>query len=205
MKSDQSKTIQYYQKHGKRLIVEYEQADMSKLHSFLMESLNPKGNILDIGFGSGRELNFLRQQDFKIWGVDPSLEFVRHAKQRFSDLSNHFFLGALPDLNMPSEFNHFFDNIVLIAVWMHLPKTLRKESINSLLRVLKPNGKIVLSYNITNRQDDPERFYENMNQNEIQKDFELFGFKRFNSMISNDKLANREIQWITEAYCHDQL
>ena len=133
---------------------------MSELHTLLLSNLSPQSKVLDIGFGSSRDLAFLKNNGFDIWGIDPSQKFVNHAKERFLDISNHFFKTSLPDLDIPQELLHSFDSVILIAVWMHLPKEIYADSVRSLCSLLKPKGKIILSYSITPRRGETERFFE---------------------------------------------
>ena len=89
-------TIEYYDHRADDLIPNYETADMSDLHTFLLSHQLPNSKVLDIGFGSGRDLSFLQDKGFEIWGIDPSQKFVDHAKERFPTISNHFFTTSLP-------------------------------------------------------------------------------------------------------------
>lgn len=197
-------TISYYSNHAHSLIPSYESADMSKLHTTLLEYLTPSSKVMDIGFGSGRDLDFLQRNGFNIWGIDPSQEFVNHVKKRFPDIEDHFFKGQLPNLTIPKKLLHFFDNIILIAVWMHLPKEMYDESIKALCSLLNDKGKVVLSYSITPRKDENERYFENLDRNILLSHFEKNGFKRVAFTHNQDGLDNRDITWITEVYSYDK-
>ncbi len=198
-------TISYYDRTAKNLITSYETADMSTLYSFLHSTLLPTSKVLDIGFGSGRDLAFLKQHGFDIWGIDPSQKFVNHVKERFPDISNHFFKASLPDLNIPKKLLHSFDSIILIAVWMHLPKEMYADSIKSLCSLLRPKGRVILSYSITPRIEETERFFENIDSHILQTLFESYGCTKVNTTTNKDGLGEREIIWVTEAYSYDKL
>lgn len=198
-------TIKYYNQAAQTLIPAYDSAKMSTFYNILLKNLTPGSKILDIGFGSGRDLAFLKDKGFEIWGADPSHQFVNHAKNRFDDISNHFFNTSLPVLNLPKELEHFFDSIILIAVWMHLPKNTYESSISSLCSFLKPGGKIVLSYSITPRKEESDRYFENINTSLLQALFEKYGFKQISKNTNKDGLGEREITWVTEVYSYDKL
>ena len=204
-KSYLDSTISYYDDVADNLIASYETADMSNLHTFLIENLRPKSKILDIGFGSGRDLAFLRDNGFDIWGIDPAQKFVDHAKKRFPDISDHFFKASLPNLDMPKELQHTFDSIILVAVWMHLPKSMYSDAVKSLCSLLKPQGKIILSYSITPRTGETKRYFENVDSDLLQSLFEEYGCTKVSTITNKDGLGEREIKWVTEAYSYDKL
>ena len=204
-KSNLDTTISYYNRTADSLIPTYETAEMSKLHSFLLLNLVPNSNVLDIGFGSGRDLAFLQKHGFNIWGIDPIEQFVDHAKERFSNITDHFFKASLPNLNIPQKLQHSFDNIILIAVWMHLPKEIHEDVIKSLCFLLKPHGKVILSYSITPRIGETERFFENVDGDTIQALFETYGYAKVDTITNKDGLGEREITWVTEAYRYDKF
>ncbi len=198
-------TISYYNRTADNLIHSYEAADMSELYTFLLSNLSPQSKVLDIGFGSGRDLAFLQNNGFDIWGIDPSQKFVDHAKERFSDTSDHFFTGSLPHLDIPKGLLHSFDSVILIAVWMHLPKEIYSDAIKLLCTLLKPHGKVILSYSITKRVGETERFFENVDSDMLQALFKEHGCTKIATTTNKDGLGEREITWATEAYIYDKF
>ena len=198
-------TIAHYESNSDNLIAAYESADMNNLHTFFLLNLSPQSKVLDIGFGSGRDLAFLQNSGFDIWGIDPSQKFVDHAKERFNNISDHFFKASLPDLDIPKELLHSFDNVILIAVWMHLPRKIYEDAIKSLCFLLKPHGKIILSYSITPRSGETERFFENVDSNMLQTFFERHGCTKVDTITNKDGLGEREITWVTEVYIYDKF
>ena len=198
-------TILYYNRESDNLISSYETADMANLHTFLISNLLAKSKVLDIGFGSGRDMAFLQNNGFDIWGIDPSQKFIDHAKERFPDISDHFLKSSLPNLNIPIELQHTFDSIILVAVWMHLPKNIYADSIKSLCSLLKPQGKIILSYSITPRTGETERYFEDVDSDLLQTLFEEYECTKVSSIINKDGLNEREITWRTEVYHYDKL
>lgn len=208
MKQDQSdmeSTIKYYNQAAQTLIPAYDTANMSTFYKILLKNLTPGSKILDIGFGSGRDLAFLKDKGFEIWGADPSHQFIYHAKKRFNDIANHFFNTSLPTLNLSEELENSFDSIILIAVWMHLPRNTYESSINSLCSFLKPGGKVVLSYSITPREEISGRYFENIDTTLLQALFEKYGCKQISKNTNTDGLGEREITWVTEVYNYDKL
>ncbi len=89
-------TIDFYNSKSTQLIERYDNAEMSSLHQLLLKYIPPKGIVLDIGFGSGRDLQFLHDNGYDTWGIDPAKIFVENAKIRFSGNREHFFKEVIP-------------------------------------------------------------------------------------------------------------
>lgn len=196
-------TISYYDQNIDTLYDNYEQANMLPLHKSLQSNLLPHTKVLDIGFGSGRDLAFLQNLGLDIWGVDPSFEFVEKAQQRFPHEKNHFVIGSLPDLDLPTDFKKKFDAVMLIAVWMHIPKELYEASIKEICMLLKKQAKVIISYSITPRIGENERFFEDVDSDILQSIFEQYGCKKLIETTNDDGLSERSIIWKTEVYQYD--
>jgi len=193
------KTLNFYDRHARELALKYRRSTPKELHEFILKTLPDKNcKILEIGFGAGREINFLLNNGFKIWGVDGSREFVKMARKNFPEISNKLFLGYLPNLKLPNKYTKFFDAVLSIAVLMHIPKNFHETTAKNIAKYLKPGGILILSYCI-NARNNEERFFEVLTPAEVQKAFSNAGFKKFNQIVSNDA-QGRNLQWITEAY-----
>ena len=76
-----SSTITYYDSRVDELIERYDSADMSELHTVFDRYIQPGQKVLDIGFGSGRDMLYLKGKGVDIFGIDASEAFVRHFKE----------------------------------------------------------------------------------------------------------------------------
>ncbi|MEO2069589.1 MAG: class I SAM-dependent methyltransferase [Desulfurobacteriaceae bacterium] len=194
-------TIEFYNQYAEKLIEKYEKAEPKKLQTFILKSLpGRESKILEIGFGSGRELKFLMENGYQVWGVDGAIEFVKLAKKRFPEISNRFFHACLPDLNLPSNYLKFFDVIISIAVLMHIPKRFYRQIAKNLAKYLKDDGVVILSYSLTPREER-ERFFERMDPKDVLEAFLAEGFRKEDELKTSDAfLERRDILWITEVY-----
>ena len=188
MRQNISKTINYYENNFKNLIERYEKADLSFIQNLLLENIKKDDFILELGFGSGRELNFLFNKGFKnIYGIDASKNFVDFVKNRFK--IDNFRYSILPDINIKGK----FDFIYSIAVFMHLPYEIYEETINNISNKLKKGGKLLISFSLEKREDKERDFYKVdeklleklLNNNQIYKEKEI---------ITTDTLG-RNIKW----------
>jgi len=106
----------------------------------LYKNLLNRMKILDIGCGTGEFLFELQKRGYEVWGVDFSKNAIETAQKYFA-LKNVYTMS----------FNEFFkkkdlpqfDIITFFEIIEHLDNPL--EFIQNVKRLLKPNGKIILS------------------------------------------------------------
>jgi 2-polyprenyl-3-methyl-5-hydroxy-6-metoxy-1,4-benzoquinol methylase len=193
------KTLDFYNRNALKLAEKYNRSTPYKLQQFVLNSIpNKNCKILEIGFGSGRELKFLLKNGFNVWGVDGSKEFVKLAKSEFPEISEQLFQAYLPELKLPSKYVNFFDVVICIAVLMHIPKNFHQLTAKNIAKYLKTGGILILSYSLGTR-NEKERFFEKMEPKEAEKAFSKTGFKKIKELITQDS-QKREIEWIIELY-----
>jgi len=108
-----------------------------------------KGNILDLGCGSGR--NFVKIEG-KIYGVDFSRRMIEMARERAEDRKISVELFKSEAYKLPFEDN-FFDDAVCIAVIHCIEKEEnRKKAFEELFRVLKKGGEAMVT--VWSRNED---------------------------------------------------
>lgn len=196
-------TLNYYEASAPMLIERYESADMSDLHSFLSHHIPRNSKVIDIGFGSGRDLAFLKSTGYCIYGIDPVEEFVSQAKKRFSDIAEHFIPGSFLSAEFPSDWRNSFDAVISIAVWMHLKSNEHAAAIETIKSLLKPNGIVVLSFSLGGRNSDDGRHFEPLELQDVINEFAEAGFTLIDSECTADALARDSIQWVTAVFKYD--
>jgi ubiquinone/menaquinone biosynthesis C-methylase UbiE len=100
--------------------------------------------ILDIGTGPGTLPEKLIRKDssLRITGIDIDTSMIDEAKSRLSH-KNVFF--QYQKINAPLEFaNEQFDVVTFCSVLFLIDDNIKTELMNEALRVLKPNGKIII-------------------------------------------------------------
>ena len=149
-----------------------------------------KGNILDLGSGSGRNILGLKTKA-KIYFADFSKEMLKLAEQRAKEnnIDGEFILTKTEKL--PFE-NNYFDGAIFVAA-LHCIETKikRQKTIKELYRVLKPKAELEIEVwnkdserfknspkqKFVNWRDKGKRFYYLYTKDELQKDLEKIGFK----------------------------
>ncbi len=180
----------------------YEFKDKNKKYSHKFEHRvfdflkNQKGNILDLGAGTGRYLAKIK--DGKMWLVDFSTEMLKIAKLKAKKLKIPAEFKVAYSHEIPFQDN-FFDGAMCICV-IHCIETAknRKKTMQELFRVLKPGAKLKISgWNKENGRfkNKPKetqikwtnkgaRYYYFYSKDELKKDLEKVGFKIFKNISS---------------------
>ncbi|WP_457562525.1 class I SAM-dependent methyltransferase [Caminibacter pacificus] len=188
-------TLNYYNKNANSLVERYEKANLKKLQEYILKFVDKNDFILELGFGSGREINFLLKNCFEnIYGIDGCEEFVKKARERFK--SNNFYFSILPDINIPKNIK--FDFIYSIAVWMHLPTEVYEETVNNIINLLKENGKVLLSFSLDERREKG-RYFQKVDEILLETLFKKNNMKKLDEIVTVDSL-NRKIQWKSVIY-----
>jgi len=100
-----------------------------------------KGNILEVGIGSGLNLPFYETSKVKkIWGLDPSEELHEMAKKVASglDLDVEFLLKGAEEIPLIDD---SMDTVLITYTMCSIPEV--EEAIIEIKRVIKPGGVLI--------------------------------------------------------------
>lgn len=194
-------TISYYKSNAKSLTKRYESADVNKVQELLLEVFPKKSYLLEIGCGSGRDANFMVENNYKLLGIDASKEMIDEAKMIHPLLKD-----SLQVLMIPNELNfdnNTFDGVYSIATLMHLEKNDIKIAINKIYDSIKIQGIFLFSVSI--QRDDIDTYYKDingrhfttMNQNDWLNICHSIGFKTIKTLTTDDGLNRNGIIWLT--------
>lgn len=127
------------------------------------EGVKPGETVLDFGCGNGRLLDVLNCENLIYKGVDPVLELINIARQKYQDVAlfDQSARGLAAKIKRSIEFkvinfdvddfkldfpDKYFDHIFAIAVFHHLPsRELRENVLKEFKRILKNDGDIFLT------------------------------------------------------------
>jgi ubiquinone/menaquinone biosynthesis C-methylase UbiE len=128
---------------------------LPQLHEVFAGRDQRKLRLLDIGCGTGRFLDFLKQTWPRLptVGIDMSEPYVRYAKRHLKRWSRmNFIVGNAESLPVPDESQ---DAVTSIFVFHELPPKVRRIVFRECARVLKPGGRLVLVDSLQ-RGDQPD-------------------------------------------------
>src|SRR5262249_48630983 len=115
-----------------------------QLHEVFARRDQRRLRLLDVGCGTGRFLDFLKQAWPRLpaLGLDLSEAYVREARRHVSRWSRiGFCVANAESIPLPNE-SH--DGVTNIFMFHELPPTVRRVVFGEMARVLKPGGRLVL-------------------------------------------------------------
>jgi SAM-dependent methyltransferase len=191
-------TLDFYDKHANDLIKKYDKANLEQLYSFLTKYIKNGDNILDLGFGSGRDLKFMQTITSNIFGLDSCETFINNLKN--NGFNGRVAKSILPNINL-NELDFVpnkFDVITSIAVLMHLNILDINRSIINIKKKLVNNGMIIISYSLKRKIID-NRHFEPLSKDIITDLFQNNDFLEIDSFENLD-VMNRNIIWVTQVF-----
>ena len=168
---------------------EYKQVPAEHTIKFLKKQ---KGNVLDLGSGSGRHLAKIKNG--KMFLVDFSKEMINLAKQKAKRLKIPAEFAVADLTSLPYEDN-FFDSAIAISSIHCLSKKCQLKAVRELFRVLKPRAQAEIGvWNIKSKRfknspkekyiawtNKGKRYYYLFDEKEIHDLFKTAGFKILSS------------------------
>jgi len=194
-------TIAYYDKHAVTVSDKYEKVNMTFIQRKLLCYLPEKGNILEIGSGSGRDAAFLVSEGFDLTIVDPSIGMLKRAAELHPELAAKMHCVSLPFPQDNPLLKEKFSAVLLIASIMHIQDQDLFESAYQIKEVLTDSGILAISSSvgrkeINHNRDLLGRLYIERPVAQIQLLFERLGF-RLITILHNQDVQQREMQWFT--------
>ena len=144
-----STTLDAYTHDAARYSREWlDQPPPDDMYALWANHLLPTGKTADIGCGNGRDAAWLADHGYRVTGFDASAGLLEEARRLYPQIT--FRMASLPSL---AEIDEAFDNVVCETVLMHLPVDAITDAVDNLVRILRPNGMLYLSWRVTEGVD----------------------------------------------------
>jgi len=113
-----------------------------------------KLKLLDVGCGTGRFLDFIKQAwpRLQITGLDMSDAYIRHARRHLRRSRTSFIVGKAEEIPLSDNSQ---DAVTSTFLFHELPPKVRRIALRECARVLKPGGRLVLLDSLQ-RGDQPD-------------------------------------------------
>ncbi len=180
------KTKQYYSSNHKTYIESTVNADMVDHYEHFCKYIEKGAKILDVGFGSGRDMLYFKNKGYTVFGIDNVEEFVNHARNLGLNVSNEDFHNL--------QYKNEFDGIWACASLLHSDNLLL--AFKNLFNAVKNNGYIFISMKYGKGTAMKNgRFYQYVDEETIENICNKIGLQIIELYKSQDNLK-REQSWI---------
>jgi len=136
---DQDLTRRYYELHAAEYFNATREVQLTHLWEAITLELPPQALILDLGCGSGRDLRYFAQKDFRVVGLDYSYGLLKLARN-FSCQP-----VVLGDINLLPFQETVFDAVWAVGSLLHISRNEITSVLAQIHKSLKPNGQFLAS------------------------------------------------------------
>ena len=195
----------FYNQHATTLADQYLSKTFAEVHRSWLHLLTPilnkpNARILDLGAGAGRDSRYLAEQGqanhIDVTAIEPADSLADIGRAQTQGLNVSWLNDSLPALENVTAQEISFDLILLSAVWMHIPASLRARSLRKLANLLKPGGKLVIS--LRHGKSTDARVMHEVCSDELTNLGKTVGlFPIFTTDTEHDRLGRSEVHWQT--------
>ncbi|MCR4781279.1 MAG: class I SAM-dependent methyltransferase [Lachnospiraceae bacterium] len=173
-------TLRYYDDNARDYVSKTIHANMLEIQNVFLSKITPKGRILDMGCGSGRDTIAFLKKGYKVNPIDGSEEMCRLASMNV-DIP----VRCMNFLELHSKDK--YDGIWACASLLHLDSNELKEVLYKMVTALKVNGAIYASFKFGDFQGIRDGRYFH--------DYTEFSFR---DVIEGFNSLNIEMSWLTD-------
>ncbi len=138
--------------------------------------------VLDVGCGTGTNLGFYQKAGCRVFGIDLSPAMLEEAENKLNGKAD-LLLGSASEMHYP---NGFFDLVTGMLTLHEMPREMRSQVMNEMVRVVKKEGRILL----IDYHPGPTRFPKGWMSKVVIYFFEILAgrehFKNFRDFLDNN-------------------
>lgn len=140
--TDLDPIIRFYDNLAQTLIAQYESVSFETVHPLIAARLVAGWSALDVGCGSGRDAIAMAARGLRVTAVDPSPNMLAHARAQSAAV--RWLDDRLPDLSQVTALGERYHVILVSGLWMHFPPVQRATCLETLFRLLHPDGQVYI-------------------------------------------------------------
>ena len=179
----------YYNENKDEFIESTINCDMSVQYSYFLKHMACKGTILDLGFGSGRDMIYFDNLGYSLIGIDPTISFVNNMKNKGYEV----YLNTVQEM----DFIDKFDGIWACASLLHVPSNELCLAFQKCERALKTDGVLYCSFKYGTYEGERNgRVFTDLTEDLISKHLQGSNLEIISTMITNDVRLDRDDKWI---------
>jgi SAM-dependent methyltransferase len=192
----------YYDQHADKFFEQYRSLGAAEVLKDVLHAIPAAPSlVLDVASGSGRDSEYLASLGHTVVSVEPA-KVLRDKAVALGQGSRILqFDSSLPFLEGLDRFDGGFDFILCAAAWMHLNPLERGEAACRLHALLKKGGRAAVTYKVA--PPEPERAMFAIHAEQVEEDFRLAGFLRFETRENVDLLGRGDTRWFSSVFHKD--
>ena len=136
---EQYNTIEYYNKNAETYFEQTVEANLQVVYDEFLSIIPAKSYILDFGCGSGRDSKFFIENGYKVKAIDGSIEMCKLASKYINQDVECMKFEELDEENI-------YDGIWACSSIVHVEKEKLPNILNKMIKALKQNGVIFVSF-----------------------------------------------------------
>lgn len=191
----------YYDENYSRLAKRYSTLKFIDVHGNLIERLPPlPARILDVGAGVGRDAIGLHGLGYSVTACEPSIKLLSIAKSKCINADIVWMNDKLPGLSEVIKLGWLYDVILVSAVWMHLSKHDRMQSLSTMKDILISNGFVYITYR--SKSVDPNDLYFDLSVDTFKDEVCSAGLEVREEFTSQDIEGRSAVEWFSFVVVH---
>lgn len=182
--------MSYYKDNAKDYISKTINVNMEDSYAFFLKYAKPKTKLIDIGFGSGRDMIYFKSIGFDVYGIDTEYKFVEEAQKKGLSVSCSDII-----IDFSDSFD-VYDCIWACASLHHIPKELLNLTFKICSNILKTGGIMYCSFKYGDFVGFLHgRYFHFMTEKTIVNYIKDTNLTIIDVKITNDNL-NRDTKWL---------
>lgn len=179
--------MKYYEEHANEYIDSTKDANMKELYDFFLKYLKKEeGKILDIGFGSGRDMLYFKSLGFDVYGIDPTKSFCDYVRSLGIDKIECTYVQDM-------KYDNEFIGIWACASLLHIKKEELSDVFIKCKKALKKDGIMYCSFKYGDFEGiHNERYFLYLNEDSIKECINKSGLEIVDIIITTDVRVGRE-------------
>lgn len=185
-------TLDYYHNNAQKFASGTLDVEFTETQDKFLSFLPEKSMILDFGCGSGRDTRYFLSKGYKVDAVDGSETLCKIATDNTGIKVQQMLFSQLDE-------NEKYDGIWACASVLHLTKEELKTVLSKMIRAVKPNGYIYISFKYGEFEGyRSERYFTDFTENTFNSFLTAFlGIKLIEEWLSSDVRPGRgDEKWL---------
>ena len=179
----------YYKDNLTEFIENTINCDMTAQYNYFLKHMPKNGNILDLGFGSGRDMIYFTSIGYNVYGIDPTDDFVDIMKNKGYNVKNA--------TAQSMDYHNLFDGIWACASLLHVPSNELNLAFSNCEKALKDNGILYCSFKYgTFERERNGRVFTDLNEDLLNTYLKNTNLKLVDTMITTDVRPDKDEKWL---------